>query len=275
MNHLILGSAGQIGMALADYLKSLGEIVQGFDIVSNPEQDLRKDGNPALLAALQDADFVYFLAFDVGGSRYLKTYQHEYQFLSNNAQLMESTFSALRETEKPFIFASSQMSNMAYSPYGILKALGESYTHSLGGLVVKFWNVYGVEHDLEKSHVVTDFLLKAKQSGTIDMMTDGTELRQFLHAEDCSRCLHTLASKYEDVDRSQELHITNFAWSTIREVADIVRGLFPGSSVLPGQSSDEVQKDKRNEPNEFILRYWTPKISLPEGIRMVKDGLGL
>ena len=47
---------------------------------------------------------------------------------------------------KNLCIASSQMSNMSYS-HGTLKRVGELYTESLGGLVVKFWNVYGIEKD--------------------------------------------------------------------------------------------------------------------------------
>ena len=31
----------------------------------------------------------------------------------------------LEEYKKPFVFASSQMSNMSYSPYGVMKRVGE------------------------------------------------------------------------------------------------------------------------------------------------------
>ena len=141
---------------------------------------------------MHESDFVMFMAFDVGGSRYLKTYQHTYEFVSNNVKLMDNAFDALKETKKPFIFASSQMSNMSYSSYGVLKALGEYYAKSLGGLIVKFWNVYGVEHDPEKSHAITDFIRKAQTNGRIDMMTDGVEMRQLLFADDCCRALRLL-----------------------------------------------------------------------------------
>ena len=53
------------------------------------------------------------------------------------------------------------MSNMDFSPYGTLKRLGEEVTKSLNVIYVKFWNVYGIERDIKKSHVVTDFVLKA------------------------------------------------------------------------------------------------------------------
>ena len=63
------------------------------------------------------------------------------------------------------------MSNMSYSPYGVMKRVGELYTMSLGGLIVKFWNVYGIEKDMEKAHVITDFIRKGFETGVIDMMT--------------------------------------------------------------------------------------------------------
>jgi nucleoside-diphosphate-sugar epimerase len=267
----VLGSSGQVGAALTQYIKRLGNTVIEFDRNHAADEDLRIANNPKLLECVKQADFVFFLAFDVGGSRYLKTYQHTYEFISNNVKLMQNTFEVLKATGKPFIFASSQMSNMTYSPYGQLKALGELYTQALKGLTVKFWNVYGVEHEMDKSHVITDFILKAKQSKMIDMMTDGTELRQFLYADDCSECLLKLAEQYHHVPRDQELHITNFEWQSILDVANIIANLYPGTQIKPAKSADDVQRDKRNEPNPFILNYWKPTTDLASGIKFVND----
>jgi nucleoside-diphosphate-sugar epimerase len=206
MKYLVLGSAGQIGAELCKFLKNNGNEVIEFDIVNSTEEDLRIPD--VLDSIIPKVDFVMFLAFDVGGSRYLKKYQHTYEFIENNTKLTLYTFQTLKKYNKPFIFASSQMANMSYSPYGITKSLGETFAKILGGLTVKFWNVYGPEHDLEKSHVITDFIIKAKQ-GNITMMTNGTEQRQFLHAEDCSNALYILSQKYNEIDRTQNLHITN------------------------------------------------------------------
>jgi nucleoside-diphosphate-sugar epimerase len=184
---------------------------------------------------------------------------------------MENTFELLHETRKPFIFASSQMSNMSFSPYGVLKALGEYYTRSLNGITVKFWNVYGIEQDLAKAHVITDFVLKARDHKCIDMMTDGTEERQFLYADDCSECLFLLSQLYETLNRNQELHITNFEWVKILDVAEIIAELFPGTVVIPAESKDDVQKGQRNEPDAYILQYWKPRTSLREGIVRIVD----
>ena len=264
MKCLVLGSSGQIGAALATYLKSQGHQVRHFDIARTAAEDLRIAGR--IDNYMQEADFVFFLAFDVGGSAYLKQYQHTFQFIDNNTRLMQVTFDALRRYNKPFIFASSQMSNMSFSSYGILKALGEYYTQTLGGLVVKFWNVYGVEHDPAKTHVITDFVKRALTDKEIRMRTDGEEERQFLYAKDCSEALLTLAEQYKNIPRDKELHITTFKWIKIIDIANIISKLCGNVPVIPGTNKDTVQQGKRNEPDEYILSLWKPTTDISEGI---------
>ena len=159
---LILGSEGQIGGHLVDYLKikKRFEIIK-FDLVLGKKFDLRNFNNKLLKKYIQQSDFVFFLAFDVGGSRYLKKYQRSYDFLINNILIMGNVFKLLKDSRKKFLFASSQMSNMDFSPYGTLKRLGEDITKSINGVYVKYWNVYGIEKQLDKSHVITDFILMA------------------------------------------------------------------------------------------------------------------
>ena len=269
MKYLVLGSAGQIGDCLCSFLKNKGLDVLEFDIVNNQLQDLRIYNNEILEDLINKCDFIYFLAFDVGGSRYLAKYQHTFDFLHNNVRLMSNTFELIKKHNKKFIFASSQMSNMSYSPYGVAKAIGERYTDALDGLTVKFWNVYGPEKDLEKSHVITDFILKAKDTGVINMLSDGLEQRQFLHADDCSDCLLELSLVYDKLDKSREYHITNFKWNSIIDVANIVASNFDNVKIVPGESKDVVQLDKRNEADDYILKFWNPKIELEEGIKMI------
>ena len=109
MKYLVLGSDGQIGAELCKFLKKQGHEVTGFDNAKNPSQDLRI---PNIVDDLvQQSDFVMFLAFDVGGSRYLKKYQGSYDFIENNTKLTLYTFESIKKYNKPFIFASSQMAD--------------------------------------------------------------------------------------------------------------------------------------------------------------------
>ena len=123
MKITILGSSGQIGAYLTEYLKKKEHDVREFDIVNGQHQDMREIPNPELHRQIMSADFVYFLAFDVGGSRYLKKYQHTFDFVNNNARMMVNVFGLLEKYKKPFVFASSQMSNMSHSHMELLKEL--------------------------------------------------------------------------------------------------------------------------------------------------------
>ena len=200
MRVAILGSAGQIGAYLEEYLLSKGHDVIGVDIVDGPQNDLRVTPNTYVEGVIKNADFVFFLSFDVGGSRYLKKYQHTFNFIDNNARLMANSFGLLSKYKKKFVFASSQMSNMSYSPYGVMKRVGELYTKSLGGKIVHFWNVYGIEKDMDKAHVITDFIKKGFEEGKISMLTDGTEQREFLYAEDCCEALESVMENYDKIE---------------------------------------------------------------------------
>ena len=273
MKVLILGSSGQVGAYLSEHLSEKGHDVREFDVVNGPHEDMTTIPNPELYRNIMTADFIYFLAFDVGGSHYLKKYQHTFKFIDNNTRLMANAFGLIEKYDKPFIFASSQMSNMSYSPYGVMKRVGELYTKSLNGLIVKFWNVYGIEKDMEKAHVITDFIVKGFETGNIDMMTDGTEEREFLYAEDCCEALETVMEKYSDFTSDNELHITSGVSTTILEIAQNIQSLFKKIGkevdVSPSPSKDEVQKDARNIPDPYIRKWWEPKTSITEGIGKV------
>ena len=274
MNIAILGSAGQIGAYLEEYLTEKGHDVIGVDIVDGPQNDLRVTPNTYVESVIKNADFVFFLSFDVGGSRYLKKYQHTFEFINNNTRMMANTFRLLEKYHKRFIFASSQMSNMSYSPYGVMKRVGELHTTALKGLTVKFWNVYGIEKDMEKAHVITDFIRKGFEETEFEMLTDGTEERQFLYAEDCCEALETIMENYTDFKPEDPLHITSFHSNSIREIANIIQGCFGlignhDVKIKSGLAKDNVQMDKRNEADTYILSWWLPKTTIDVGIRKV------
>ena len=277
MKVAILGSSGQIGAYLTTYLRERGHDVDEVDITNGPQYDLRDTLTTIVQGIIRDADFVFFLAFDVGGSRYLKKYQHTFDFINNNTRLMAYTFSLLQRYRKRFVFASSQMSNMSHSPYGVMKRVGEMHTKALNGLIVKFWNVYGIENDMDKAHVITDFINKGFDEGDFEMLTDGTEERQFLYAEDCCEALETVMNSYTDFKSDDPLHITSFHSNSIRQIADIIQGQFNLISkpikIKPGIAKDSVQLDKRNEADNYILGWWVPKTTIDEGIAKVFNAM--
>ena len=273
---LILGSEGQVGLHLKSYLKTKNYYVMDFDIVNKKNQDLRKFNNRLLISKIKKSDFIYFLAFDVGGSRYLKKYQNTFEFLSNNIRLMENTFTLIKKYKKPFLFASSQMSNMTYSNYGILKNIGEKYSKILDGLIVKFWNVYGIENDLSKSHVITDFILKGLKKKKINMLTNGKEERDFLYAEDCCSGLEIIMLKYKQIKKiKHSIDLTSTKYVKIIKIANIIKKLLLKKNIkikiIPSKLKDSVQLNKKNKADKYLFKFWKPKYSLEKGISKILD----
>ncbi len=274
---LILGSGGQIGGHLIDFLKNKRQYqILKFDIVSGKSFDLRNFNNKKLEKNIKKSDFIFFLAFDVGGSRYLKKYQKTYNFLINNLLIMSNVFRLLKKHNKKFIFASSQMSNMDFSPYGTLKRLGEDITKSLNCLYVKFWNVYGIENQIEKSHVITDFVLMALNKKKINMLTSGNESREFLYADDCSEGLFKIMRNFNFFKKKdKELHLTTAKRIRIIKIAKIIKNILAkrkiNIQIKPSKKKDELQNNVNNKPNNFFLKYWKPQFKIEEGIERIID----
>jgi nucleoside-diphosphate-sugar epimerase len=267
MKFLVLGSAGLIGTALTTLLTNKGHDVVGLDIENSPDQDLRIQDNPVLHKAVQDCDYVFFLAFNIGGSKFLAEYQKTFEFLDNNMHIMMNVFKALKTYNKPFLFATTFMSQVTRSSYGALKLVGEHATNTLDGRNVCFWNPYGYQEPGKKSHVITDFIHQAATTGMINMLSEGLEQRQFLHADEAASALYSLSQHHDQIDKSEKLHVTSFSWSSIVDVANKVASNFNDCQVNPGNQPDRVQQGVRVEPDKHILKYWKPTASLDDGIK--------
>lgn len=267
---LILGSRGQIGSHLSIYLKKKYKILE-FDLVKNNSEDLRIHNNFKFISLVKQSDFIFFLAYDVGGSKYLKKYQKSYNFLMNNVSIMKNTFEQIKKNKKKFVFATSQMSNMSHSPYGVLKKIGEEITESLNGISVRLWNVYGVEKNFEKSHVITDFILKGLKSKKINMITSGEERRDFLYAEDCCSGFETVMKKFDYLKQHKVIDLNYGHYTKIIKVAKIIKNIFFQNNldikIIRGKESDDVQKQLINTSNKVLRKYWRPKFTLYQGIQ--------
>lgn len=160
---------------------------------------------------------------------------------------------------------------MSQSAYGLLKAVGEKYTHALGGKVVKFWNVYGVETNPQKFHVISDFIDMARKNGEITMRTSGIETRDFLYADDCCAGLLEIMNNYEELGEIEEIHLANHSWTSVLEVAEIIARHYR-VRIIPGKRDDSIQAGIKNSPKPDFLQYWSPQVTIQEGIsRIIQD----
>ena len=162
------------------------------------------------------------------------------------------------------MFASSQLSEEA-TVYGTVKRLGELWTAQLGGVSIRIWNAYGIleKHDI-KSHVISDFVYQAVTKGSIDMMTDGSEWRQFTHLADLSRVFTLVFNQELD---NQLYDASSYEKVTIRQVAEII-AKETKVKIIPGKKKGESPQAS----NQGRLPGWLPQITLKAGIiKMVKE----
>jgi nucleoside-diphosphate-sugar epimerase len=269
MKILVLGSHGCVGSAVMRCFQEKGHEVIPWDIKMGEGYDLRK--KDILDSVLPSVDFVLFLAFDVGGSKYKI---NSLEYIQNNTELMRNTFSSLEKYKKPFIHTSSMMSNMNNNPYAVLKRLGELSTDIVGGINVKLWNVYGSEPITEKSHVIPDFIHQAIHDSKIQMRTSGSEERLFLYCDDFANAMYTIFERYDEFLGKGAIDVSCQTWVSIKDMARIIQSITKETlkkdiDVLEGTYVDTFHAFK-NQPSQSLLdTMWKPSISLEDGIRKV------
>ena len=150
--NLVLGGSGTIGSSLCKELKAQGEEVINLDL------KIGFDLRTLNLFNYKDVDYVWFLAWEVGGAKFLYNADNQLKIIQNNTLICKNVFSFLKSTQIPFVFASSQLASYD-NAYGVTKKLGEQWSRILNGNIVRFWNVYGWETPGERSHIIPDLFI--------------------------------------------------------------------------------------------------------------------
>lgn len=258
IKNLVLGSEGFVGRSFCNYLRGLGEAVIPFDIKLSADEDARH-----AILDLRNVDRVYFLAWDVGGAKYLYKQNTQLRQLDWNLKLMLNIMPQLGVNNIPFLFTSSQLAEEYDTVYGVTKRLGEVWTHLLNGVRVRLWNVYGQpELPSERSHVVADFVYQALTTGEIRMMTTGTEQRQFIHIDDVGEAFHSalecrLMGLYD---------VSTFEWVRVLDVANIIAE-YTSAKVIPGERVGNTPLT----PMQGKIPNWYPRITLNDGLHRLVD----
>ncbi len=259
--NLVIGSDGFIGTPFCTFLEAKGEKVIRFDIKRTEKEDAR-----SAILPLREVDMVYFLAWDVGGSKYLYEPKIQKRQFDWNMSLMKNVFDQLEKEKKPFLFVSSQLSEEVDTVYGVTKRLGEVWTDLLGGRCVRVWNAYGyMEGDDVKSHVISDFIYQALKTKKITMMTNGEEWRQFTHITDLSNAFY-MALNSKDLKRTV-YDASSYEWVRIIDIAQMIADE-TGAQVSPG---NKMGHDPIASPNRGRVPGWLPAIELRNGIHSMVE----
>ncbi len=250
--NVLLGGAGLIGSALNRALVERGEPTIIYDLKTGV--DLRQMEPDEVSGDV----YYWFLAWDVGGAKYLMDKSQQLSILRHNLGLCEKVFDWLEQRRARFTFVSSQMAGFP-NAYGITKSVGELWAESIGnGLVTRLWNCYDAEGPSVRSHVVPDLVRQAR-TGTIRLMTSGTERRQFLHVDDVAEAL----IHQRDIAQPRAA-VTSGAWVPVREVAEVVAAQLSAEVAAGGDCGYESLVEPIHR-----LEGWAPRIDLPAGIAKV------
>ena len=106
-NVLVLGSGGLVGRALTAELQR-----RGYNVLESRDRmhlDLRVQGS---LSRFDDTPiaFCFFLACEVGGSKFIASGSNEVAITRNNQKIYDNVFPYLQRRKIPFLFSSSQLS---------------------------------------------------------------------------------------------------------------------------------------------------------------------
>jgi len=251
--NLVLGGSGTIGKALCEYLVAKGEKVINLDI---------KEGNDLRVISLdkyKNVDFVWFLAWEVGGAKFIMNKENSYKILDSNLRICINVFDFLNKYNLPFLFTSSQLA-ATDNTYGLTKLIGEEYVQSLNnGKIVRLWNVYSWEEPSEKSHFIPDLIIKAYKNKVIDLMTDGKEERQLIYIDDCVRNLVLIREL-----NGKMFHLTNNKWISVAEIAQKIANIFNAKIKLNEHSGYQCKV----EPNK-THKLFNFEVNIDEGIEKV------
>jgi len=219
-----------------------------------------------------DIQFVFFLACEVGGSKFIASSQSSVQkaIIENNVLIYQNVFPWLERTKTPFIFTSSYLESSAGS-YGSIKRLGEAWISALGiGKIARLWNIYGYESIGIKSHVIADWVGSCVTKGQLNSQTDGKEMRQFLHADDCASALGTMMVSYDELDLVTD--VSSNVWISMKRTAKIIsEKATDHCSVLFSQTSAISREQKNPDITSPLYDKWSPNITLSEGIKRLFD----
>ena len=260
---LVLGSGGLVGRALTQLLRARGEHV--LYVSGRHHMDLR-DPNALNIFRHTNIEFVYFLAYEVGGAKFLGQASVQEHMVASNRAIHANVFTFLREhPEAKFVYATSQLTGSG-SPYGKMKLEGENVVRTAfpgRGRLVKFWNVYGYEVPGIKSHVIADWAYSCATHGRVRSLTDGKEPRQFTHVDDIARGLYLMWKQFDVLAFTTDLTAGN--WSTLQDVSRTLAkmGCRVSMGTLPSLNPERREPDR----SSVLYTLWKPRISLQMGMQ--------
>lgn len=303
---IVLGGEGFIGGHLCSRLLSLGFSVSSVDLVrskywgANGRRviigDLR-DSNFVGSLCLNDYDYVFQLAADMGGAGFIFTGENDCDIMHNSATINLNVLHSMSGNLKSKVFYSSsaciypernQMDpenpmcteSSAYpadpdSEYGWEKLFSERLyatyrrVHSLQTYVARFHNIYGpygtYDGGREKAPAAICRKVAKSQQGEIEIWGDGLQTRSFLYIDDC---IDAVLRFVESEDFFGPVNIGSEEMIRINDLAHLAFEVANKSFSKITNIEGPTGVRGRNSDNRLILEKlgWAPRYTLRDGL---------
>ena len=298
MNILVTGGAGFIGKHLVKFLIENKNNVSILDNFSNSDKkwiskfkkyqikifegDIRNDED--ILKATKDQDLVIHLAAKISVEESIKNPSETFEI---NVKGTEKVLEICKKNNvKKIIVASSaavygegnekykiteQTKLNAISPYGESKIEMEKEiikfcsNNQINYVILRFFNIYGLNQSMEYAGVITKFLEKIEKSENLIIFGDGTQTRDFVAIEDIINSIHN-AMEYTE---NGTFNIASGEKITIKELAKLMILLSNktlGIEYVKSKKGDIKYSEADIQLAKNYLNYFS-KIELKDGIK--------
>jgi UDP-glucose 4-epimerase len=294
MNVAVIGGAGFIGSHLVDKLRDHGHDVTVFDIMKPHRDDVRhiyiditslSSAAVALtgyyeavylLAAMADVNDVHRnpteagLVNVLGVANVLEAARRnsiKRVILASTVWLYEMTPDRIATETSPL-----ELSRVKHV-YTATKAAAELYCHAYQKLYEQDFTIlrYGIPYGPRGrgGTVIANFVKAALQGEPLTIFGDGAQHRNFVYVEDLAE---GNVAALSDAAINQTYNLEGIRPITIREVAETVQAVLPGSTIeykegRPGNfagTSVSAEKAKKE-------LGWEPRVDFAEGLRKYVD----